>query len=409
MELSNPAWGVDRWSYIHMLSLCGIVLLTGWTIYLGLMRRNRKAQTAQTFDDDPKNADPYSDIEPLEDVDWKAGEILQMRPFKPKYHLTMALSPCSLSELVKVDSTYMDRIELRRSLIKNNRADVIGVNPVASPAIQELYSWLVETYLPMRFPSMYAVEHRVSEPNTLRNRATGEVINLTPPPTSEEALAILGSHIDIDFLVLLPSTTHAPSDAPPEPPGSSKTQEHAPYILHAFITCFPAGFATAQKISNTLADIHIPVPGYDKIRKSMDRFFATLPVGKIVQRANWSITTGGELFVMAGSHMSEEEYALNKEEKEAVKEMAVEEVEENKKNIWVRCERQTLHRLPKTKALVFGVKTYVYPIEDIKAEGNAEVLAEAIEGLGKGNVENMRVYKRSVVWGPAVCEWLRKP
>jgi hypothetical protein len=42
-----------------------------------------------------------------------------------------------------------------------------------------------------------------------------------------------------------------------------------------------------KKINLTLANIHTPVPGYAaKLEKSMDRFFATLPVGKIVKRIN---------------------------------------------------------------------------------------------------------------------------
>jgi hypothetical protein len=66
-----------------------------------------------------------------------------------------------------------------------------------------------------------------------------------------------------------------------------------------------------------------------------------------------------------------------------------------------------LHRLPKTKALVFSFKTYLYPIKDIKDEGLGEELASAIEGLQTGSVPQMNVYKRGVVWGEAVKNFLR--
>jgi hypothetical protein len=74
---------------------------------------------------------------------------------------------------------------------------------------------------------------------------------------------------------------------------------------------------------------------------------------------------------------------------------------------YLRVELQTLMRLPKTKAILFSFKTYMYPLPDIKAEGNGERLAEAIEGLKKGNAPGMWVYKGSVRWGEKVCQYLR--
>lgn len=36
-----------------------------------------------------ENAQDYPLVEPLGGFDWKKAELLQLRPFKPKYHLTM--------------------------------------------------------------------------------------------------------------------------------------------------------------------------------------------------------------------------------------------------------------------------------------------------------------------------------
>lgn len=74
----------------------------------------------------------------------------------------------------------------------------------------------------------------------------------------------------------------------------------------------------------------------------MDRFFASLPLGKVVKRANWSISTNAQLFCLAGNHMSADDIATNMNE------------EINLRKTVLRCERQTLHRLPKTRALVFA-------------------------------------------------------
>ena len=91
-----------------------------------------------------------------------------------------------------------------------------------------------------------------------------------------------------------------------------------------------------------------------------------------------------------------------------------EEIERQKLDVVIekcrlRCERQTLHRLPKTKALVFAFKTYLYKLSEIKEEGLGPDLADAIDGLGLGNVPEMKVYKRGVVWGEKIQEYLRSP
>lgn len=97
--------------------------------------------------------------------------------------------------------------------------------------------------------------------------------------------------------------------------------------------------------------------------------------------------------------MSEEEHAAQQQGREE------EEVDLNQTVL--RCERQTLHRLPGTKAVVFAFKTYMYHIQELRDEGSGLDLAEAIEGLGKGNVPDITVYKRQVMWGKKVASFLR--
>lgn len=278
-----------------------------------------------------------------------------------------------------MDNTYTARIALRRNLISSRPHDVLAVTPVIEPSVLEFYSWLMLTYLPLRFPTVFTL---LDGKGGLKNLVTREELPLTPS-SALQALEIIGGNIDDDFLFLLP------------------TAEEGKYRLEGFVTCFPSGFNTRGKLGLKLADIHIPVPGYSaKLEKSMDRFFATLPVGKIVRRVNWSITTHGELFCLAGNHLSEEEA------KTLAEEAVAKEWDINKAVL--RCERQTLHRLPGTKALVFAFKTYQYGMQELKDEGSGEELATAIDGLGEGSVPGMRVYKSAVVWGEKVKRFLRR-
>lgn len=274
-----------------------------------------------------------------------------------------------------MDKTYHSRIQIRRKLLANEHHEVLGTNPKADPAVFELYTWLTSTYLPTRFPTMFT---RTS--TGLLNKTTSETLPTTPS-SATHALELMGAHIDDEFLFLLPSDD--PADA-------------GKYRLEAFITCFPSGFNTRNKLGLLLADIHGPVPHYkQKLERSMDKFFASLPVGKIVKRWNWTISTSGELFCVAGNHATKEE--LEEQGKEDI----------NLNTTFLRCERQTLHRLPKSKAVVFAFETYQYPIQELRDEGSGEVLCEAIDGMGRGSAPDMVVYKRQVVWGEKIKAFLR--
>lgn len=304
-----------------------------------------------------------------------------------------------------MDKTYASRIKLRSSLLQTNHDDVLATRPDVYPAVLEFYDWMIGTYLPQRFPTVYRLQ---DQNGGLLNTVTSQTLPLKPS-SADHALELLGANIDTDFLFLLPipssTSTTTSSPSPPEP---------IKYRLAGFITCFPSGFRTRSKLGLSLAAIHEPVPGYaEKLERSMDRFFAALPVGKVVKRANWSVQTHGRLFAPVGNHMSVEEHAArlgsqSSSTDDTEKEADEEEDEEIDMNATLlRCERQTLHRLPRTGALVFAFKTYVTSMRELREEGSGEALAEAIEGLGAGNVPGMRVYKRSVVWGERVVDFLR--
>jgi hypothetical protein len=316
-----------------------------------------------------------------------------------------------MSELLEMDNTYLSRIQLRRQIMDSHAEATLACSPMAEPAALELYEWLVGTYLPRRFPTCYELvgvetpaaqqqhqqEQAENKPTHLLNKITSEHIPLrtTSPLT---ALRTLGSHIDTDFLILLPKQTSSDDQENEDSPQLA-------YHLEAFNTTFPSGFSTLSKLGLPLSAIHTPVPQYArKIGKSMDRFFARLEVGKLVRRANWTITTTPDLFVESGTHFHGFD-AMTPAEQEVS-------IAEQRRGLDVgemrlRCERQTLMRLPSSGALVFAFKTYVTSLGEVREERNGEALAEATEGFKKGSVPEMDTYKRAVVWGGLVREFLR--
>ena len=339
-----------------------------------------------------------------------------------------------------MDNTYLDRINLRRNIMSEHFNSTVQCNPIAESAVMELYGWIFGTYLPKRFPNTFqlvnaavvAAAHNKSDAKTegiqLFNSANKSYIPLNPEsPLS--ALRTLGENVDTDFLLLLPSSSDTTTDGLPV------------YHFEAFVTCFPSGFSTREKLGLPLADVHGPVPGYKtKLEKSMDRFFAKLETGRMVKRANWTITTNDLLFCETGTHFREEEEdddddnvegnepptdlssspppsssetskrnakTLDMHAPDLEADIAQQRSEVVIEKCRLRTERQTLFRLPNTQALVFSFKTYLYRLEEVKAEGSGPDLAAAIEGLTNGNVPEMNFYKRGVVWSDKVLEYLK--
>jgi hypothetical protein len=145
----------------------------------------------------------------------------------------------------------------------------------------------------------------------------------------------------------------------------------------------------------------------------MDRFFTTLPFGKIVKRANWAVQQNNVFFKMSGNHgyttLAPSSFAPPTYEpsEDELKQWAEDAKKVVPENCMLRSERQTLHRLEESGALVFAFKTFMYPLPDIKAAGLGSEMADAAEGLWKGSVPAMAVYKRGVVWARKVNEFLR--
>ena len=70
-------------------------------------------------------------------------------------------------------------------------------------------------------------------------------------------------------------------------------------------------------------------------------------------------------------------------------------------------ERQFLHRLPQSGAILFSFKTLLYTLPEIKEEGLGDALVDAIDGLNTGNAPGFHFYKRAAVWGESAKDYLK--
>ncbi|KAJ4011447.1 hypothetical protein NW752_008445 [Fusarium irregulare] len=348
------------------------IVISAWavTIIAKQWMRSRK-QHLQPATNETSLPEKTPIIEPLHNFDWKTAPRRQLRPFKPTYHITMAIQASTPSELITIDEDYVDRITHRRSIIAAHGSTVHGHIPEGDAAVRELYTYVLSEQLPKRFPAIFRLSNDTS---TCENLATGMSFPTVPRGDANAALRILGETIEEDIFLL------------------QQTPEGHQSV--AFMCCFPSGFDPSEKLGKTLVEIHAPVPSYEKIGSSMEKFFAKLEVGKSVKRTNWSVQTHTELFNCKGNHITGDDTYENDENVDIEK-------------TFLRIELQTLTRLPKTRAILFSFKTYLYPVHQIKKEGLGPAFADAIEGLAKGNAPGMWTYKSAVRWGSSVIDYLR--
>lgn len=186
-----------------------------------------------------------------------------------------------------------------------------------------------------------------------------------PRPLAPEerfcALTAIGRLVAEDFCLLLP-------DAP--------SGEHR---LVAAVLCFPSRWLLSEKLGRPLTPIHAPVPDYaEALGRRVNRVFEALRSERPLVRVNWTVQPTAELFLPQSE--TQKSAAPGSPPASAAPGSGG--------PFFLRTERQTLVRLPRTGAVAFGIKTSVTPVERL-SPAVAAALVEALRGLDEGMV----VYK----------------
>lgn len=150
----------------------------------------------------------------------------------------------------------------------------------------------------------------------------------------------------------------------------TRRQNDDPYRLTAAAVAFPTDWCLDEKIGRPLIDIHAPIHGYAKqLSAGVDHFIDHLQCDMIFGRTNWFVVANDDLRYMPQISPA----AL----------FAGVAAENAGERLFVRCERQTLRRLPESGAVLFTIGIYVSPLGQLS---NAAVqhVARALANLGSG-------------------------
>lgn len=337
------------------------------------------------------------------------------------YRMAMDLVSVPEADWFELDNRYLAEMAEKRHLLATRRNDVFTALPGSDAARHEALAVIVEA-LTRLHPDWFE-----RDATTIRNRLTGESwtlhlpslpypswLDLPRPPAPDpchdptqrpegserpptrldnrhradgrgEAArdAKVGVRIDLE----------SPEIDPLELAGRM-VQEDLCLIQGGIFTaaslCFPSRWRLADKIGKPLTSVHGPVPIYpDRLAAPVDRFLRHLKPNHIAARLNWSMLDDPSLFQPNGKWRSDTAPQIT--------------ADTAGDHLYLRVERQTLRRLPKTQAILFGIRVHVYRLTDVIDHcERASALASAIRALPASILH----YKSLNPFHDAVLAWL---
>ncbi|MDQ2089075.1 heme-dependent oxidative N-demethylase family protein [Marimonas arenosa] len=239
-------------------------------------------------------------------------DALPYDPFSPKP--LPGIAPLDPADWIRVDEAYAAQMAERERLIGERRAAVIAMDESARAAAEELLDAVLAAVL--ETPG-FAMERGVVK------RPDGGAVTID----RGDPLGTVGRLVQEDFCLL-----------------DRRGDEH---VLVGAVLCFPASWSLEEKFLRPLVGIHSPVASYDdNVARRVQRLFDGVQVGRPLWRFNALWYTDASL------HQPRRENDRRRER-------------DSKGDCFLRSELQTVLRLPVSRAVVFGIHTYVLRAEDL--------------------------------------------
>ncbi|KAI1612637.1 hypothetical protein EDD37DRAFT_656834 [Exophiala viscosa] len=324
--------------------------LVSWVVIL-LVRRAPKSEAH--VESVPKSEPLFQTPAPkpldLSEKDLNAPILYRPCKHGPNF-ITMGLRKVEWDDLIEMDSNFMEYHDIKAQELKKDFKSHVQYldNPNVRDACCETYEEIA-MYLTHRYPRVFKLEG-----DYVRNVATGEQFPF-PETDAAKALAHAALMVQDDLILMV-------------------EEEDGQYHLDAGAVCLPGFWRLHEKYRMSLDTLHIEagVPHYEeKLMKSMNRYFKTMTVDKPITRNNFFIQLDDGLHWSHRMGDQDGSEVASWERSDSTN-LHVEEVH-------FRSERQTLRRLPRSKSLLFTVRTYFEPITVIAQEPHIPGrLAEAI-------------------------------
>ena len=230
-------------------------------------------------------------------------DTLFVKPWQERSTLRLpGVNPLAWSDWLLQDETFAQQMAYRDALIINKRTAVFRAEQIATNASHELLDLILRQL--KKSPKYHFQRTQITRPD-------GNKIDVH----SDHPLVIAGRLVQQDLCILQKS--------------------EGEHVLTGGILCFPSNWRLNEKIGHPLSTIHNPVNSYDAtMGKRVQRIFDGIKPDNPVWRANYLLYATSNLF-------------QPNREKRATRDTGK----------FIRVERQSLIKLPKSDAVVFGIHT----------------------------------------------------
>ena len=165
--------------------------------------------------------------------------------------------------------------------------------------------------------------------------------------------------------------------------GPTDVEDGAPRFV-AGVVCAPSRWSLRSKMGRTMLETHEPVPRYaEHIGSAVDTVLRRLSPDRPVWRSNWTLVDHPALFQP---------------------EVPDGPLVDDPSQLWVRMERETLRRLPRTGGILFTIRGFQQPLPDYVARGREQ--ARIVRDLVARLPDDVARYKSVLPHRAAVAAWL---
>lgn len=222
---------------------------------------------------------------------------------KPAQRRLPGVMPLPRADWLLVDDAYGAQMAERARLLDAHPAEVLALLPEAEAAASELLAEVLR--------DLPAHGFGISGPQV--RRPDGVQVTLDPA----RPLWTLGHLLQADFCIL---------------------QKHgAEHVLTGAVLCFPSSWTLREKLGKPLMRIHVPVASYDTgMGARVQRMFDLMRPEQPLWRANLLRYTNPALYQPRAEFAPKDKSGGGE---------------------YIRSERQTLLKLPRSAAVIFGIHT----------------------------------------------------
>jgi hypothetical protein len=294
------------------------------------------------------------------------------------YSLALGLVPMAEETWLDIDENYAAEMREKARRLREEYAAVFCALPGSEAGQADVLEMLLE-HLAIYYPNFFRITRSAAalgadgiEPDTrVENLINGEAWRVGD--FSGAPLDLAARLIQEDLCLMSPDGKGT-------------------YLLSAGSVCFPLRWELTEKFALPMAAIHHAVPGYDeKLASPSDRYMVGLKAHKPSWRCNWSIVDAPDLYLKQKRFKQGQDSDITADNAGS--------------KLWIRSERQSLRRLPRSGDVLFTIRTYIRPLSALESLPSvARGLSQAVEKLPP----QMRGYKNLLPIREALLGYLSR-